>query len=82
MFRGYLRFIALILQVPQIHPFHFFSCPWCLPEEFQAGADTWIVREAFDRDPAPHFLPAEFIDECFKHHVKRDAMKRIVGLIH
>jgi len=53
------RLMAFIFQI-QI--FDLFPGPWRLAQEFQAGLDAGILREALDIDHAAHLAPAVVLD--------------------
>ncbi len=70
----------LCIDTIQIKGFHLFSCPFGFAQEFQAGADTWVVVKTIDAHTAVHFFPAKVGYKVFQHHLQGDAMQGIILL--
>lgn len=70
-----------VFVVFQIQFLDFGPRPGRSSQELQAGFDAGVVCEAFDLDDLAHLLPSMMLHQLRNHHLKRDAVKRIFGLL-
>ncbi len=64
-----------------VQPLDFRPSPRCFSEELQAGSNAGVVSETANGDLAPHFLPADVLDQPLQHHGQSDSVQRIQGTL-
>ena len=68
-------------KIADIPVLNLFPGPGGFSQKYQAGLDAWLADKTLDPDLPAHFLPAIFLQQTDKNHLKSDAMQRIIRLL-